>query len=379
MNIPIIISGGGLIGNYISLRLRKSGIQSKIIEKSNDLHDSNSSIRTITLNPRSIKLLQNEGIEISSSSIKNIFASDADGTGRINFSSDDIGYKELSSVIMFNELNAVLRKENVSNTLFNTEIKSINYDSANEETEIHLSNSTYYKSDLLIACDGRSSNVAKLYGFKNIGHSYDQTAATFLVNASAKNNHAYQVFSEKGIFALMPAPKGNNIFTVVWSLDNSLLEKYGLEDFIHKNLKYFERKLGYRMDIQSDILSFGLSNHYIDDYIRDSVVLLADSAHSIHPLAGQGVNLGFADADVFCSQIEKAYEQGFKINEPTYLRKYSIERESLNLMMLKSMDLFVNSFKNDNPYLRLIRNLGLNYVNKSKLLKAFFIERASGS
>ena len=96
MNIPIIISGGGLIGNYISLRLRKSGIQSKIIEKSNDLYDSNSSIRTITLNPRSIKLLQNEGIEISSSSIKNIFASDADGTGRINFSSDDIGYKDLS-------------------------------------------------------------------------------------------------------------------------------------------------------------------------------------------------------------------------------------------------------------------------------------------
>ena len=60
------------------------------------------------------------------------------------------------------------------------------------------------------------------------------------------------------------------------------------------------------------------------------------------------MNLGFADADVFCNQIEQAFHKGLKINEPTYLKKYSIEREALNLIMLKSMDLFVNIFKNDN-------------------------------
>ena len=198
------------------------------------------------------------------------------------------------------------------------------------------------------------------------------------MKADTKATDAHQIFSDKGIFALMPAPKGENIFTVVWSLDNKFLDTESLDAYIHSNLGHFEKKLGCSINIQSDILSFKLSSHYIDSYIKDSVVLLADSAHSIHPLAGQGVNLGFADADVFCNQIEQAFHKGLKINEPTYLKKYSIEREALNLIMLKSMDLFVNIFKNDNPYLRLARNLGLNYVNKSKLAKVFFIGKASG-
>ena len=378
MNIPIIISGGGLIGNYISLRLRRSGIQSKIIERNDELYNSDSGIRTITLNPKSVELLQYEGIKIASSSIKNIYAYDADGTGKINFSSDDIDSIDLYKVVMFNELNSALKEQNISNTLYETQIDGISYNSNNEKTEINLSDSSIYKTDLLVACDCKASNVAKIYCFKNTAHSYNQTAATFLVKADTKATDAHQIFSDKGIFALMPAPKGENIFTVVWSLDNKFLDTESLDAYIHSNLGHFEKKLGCSINIQSDILSFKLSSHYIDSYIKDSVVLLADSAHSIHPLAGQGVNLGFADADVFCNQIEQAFHKGLKINEPTYLKKYSIEREALNLIMLKSMDLFVNIFKNDNPYLRLARNLGLNYVNKSKLAKVFFIGKASG-
>ena len=378
MNIPIIISGGGLIGNYISLRLRRSGIQSKIIERNDELYNSDSGIRTITLNPKSVELLQYEGIKIASSSIKNIYAYDADGTGKINFSSDDIDSNDLSKVVMFNELNSALKEQNISNTLYETQIDGISYNSNIEKTEINLSDSSIYKTDLLVACDGKALNVAKIYGFKNTAHSYNQTAATFLVKADTKATDAHQIFSDKGIFALMPAPKGENIFTVVWSLDNKFLDTESLDAYIHSNLGHFEKKLGCSINIQSDILSFKLSSHYIDSYIKDSVVLLADSAHSIHPLAGQGVNLGFADADVFCNQIEQAFHKGLKINEQNYLKKYSIEREALNLIMLKSMDLFVNIFKNDNPYLRLARNLGLNYVNKSKLAKVFFIGKASG-
>ena len=345
MNIPIIISGGGLIGNYISLRLRRSGIQSKIIERNDELYNSDSGIRTITLNPKSVELLQYEGIKIASSSIKNIYAYDADGTGKINFSSDDIDSNDLSKVVMFNELNSALKEQNISNTLYETQIDGISYNSNNEKTEINLSDSSIYKTDLLVACDGKASNVAKIYGFKNTAHSYNQTAATFLVKADTKATDAHQIFSDKGIFALMPAPKGENIFTVVWSLDNKFLDTESLDAYIHSNLGHFEKKLGCSINIQSDILSFKLSSHYIDSYIKDSVVLLADSAHSIHPLAGQGVNIGFADADVFCNQIEQAFHKGLKINEPTYLKKYSIEREALNLIMLNSIDLCIYFFK----------------------------------
>ena len=146
MNIPIIISGGGLIGNYISLRLRRSGIQSKIIERNDELYNSDSGIRTITLNPKSVELLQYEGIKIASSSIKNIYAYDADGTGKINFSSDDIDSNDLSKVVMFNELNSALKEQNISNTLYETQIDGISYNSNIEKTEINLSDSSIYKT-----------------------------------------------------------------------------------------------------------------------------------------------------------------------------------------------------------------------------------------
>jgi 2-octaprenylphenol hydroxylase len=175
----------------------------------------------------------------------------------------------------------------------------------------------------------------------------------------------------------MPSPI-ESTYTVVWSIDNSLLKNTSIQDFVNENLSYFEKKLGYKMRISSEILSFNLSNHYFKEYIKDSVVLLADAAHSIHPLAGQGVNLGFADADIFCKKVENAHRLGFSLNEPTFLSKYSIERKALNLFMLKSMDLLLESFKVRNVYFNFLRGVGLKSLNKSKMIKAFFIKRASG-
>ncbi len=377
MIVPITISGGGLIGNYISRRLRRSGIESIIIEKNKPPQNKLDSIRTITLNPKSIELLEKEGINIASSSIQKIIASDGNSSGKIVFSSSDIGYSELSSVVMFDDLNKALQEGNLNNTLFETQINSIKYIHEDKLTSIELSSGSKIISEVLVACDGKNSNVAKLYNFENKAHSYNQTAATFLVQADSDITHAHQIFSEIGIFALMPAPK-ENIFTVVWSINNLHIENLDIKDFVIDNLKYFEDKLGHKMILSSKILNFELSNHYFKNYIKDSVVLMADSAHSIHPLAGQGVNLGFEDADIFCEKIEDAYSLGLKLNEPTFLKQYSIEREALNYLMLKSMDLFLDFFNLKNLYLRLIRGMGLNMVNKSKFLKTFFIKRASG-
>ena len=97
------------------------------------------------------------------------------------------------------------------------------------------------------------------------------------------SSEAHQFFSEIGIFAYMPSPI-ESTHTVVWSIDNSLLKNISIRDFVNENLSYFEKKLGHKMQISSKLLSFNLSNHYFKEYIKDSVVLLADAAHSIHPL-----------------------------------------------------------------------------------------------
>ena len=91
MNVPIIISGGGIIGNYISVRLKRHNIESLIIEKSSETQDYSSGVRTLTLNNHSLSLLQKEKIEVESAPIDQINALDGEGTGRIKFLSDDIG------------------------------------------------------------------------------------------------------------------------------------------------------------------------------------------------------------------------------------------------------------------------------------------------
>ena len=106
--------------------------------------------------------------------------------------------------------------------------------------------------------------------------------------------------------------------------------------------------------------------------------MLGDAAHSIHPLAGQGINLGFADADVFCEEVIKGFEKSVHLEKKLILKKYEIRRKNMNLIMLKSMDFFVTLFRSDNLYIKLLRNIGFSMVNKTQFLKRFFINHAAG-
>ena len=129
MDTPITISGGGIIGNYISLRLKKNNINSIIVEKSEDSELPPGGIRTLTLNQQSLSMLQNVGIDPETALISKIIVSDGEGTGRIQFSAEDIEEKNLSYVVMFNDLANMLMKAQKENTIFSNEVQSIqNFD-----------------------------------------------------------------------------------------------------------------------------------------------------------------------------------------------------------------------------------------------------------
>jgi ubiquinone biosynthesis UbiH/UbiF/VisC/COQ6 family hydroxylase len=382
MEASIVISGGGIIGNYISLRLSKSNISSVIIEKSEESFSNGEGIRTLTLNDQSLMMLKDIGINPLSSPINEINVMDGEGTGKIQFSSKDISTNSLSHVVVFNDLRDELLDLCKEKTIFNSEVEAIQNLNDELDPEILISNGETIKAKLLAGCDGRNSNVAKIASLSNQTKDYLQTAVTFIVDVKdAEEEMAYQVFSERGIFALMPMPKKDSIknrHTVVWSINNSELKDISIENYVKNNLPYFESKLSLSMSIDSQSLSFRLSNHYFENYISGPVVLIGDAAHSIHPLAGQGINLGFADADIFCEEIINSYNKGFALNDKTVLKRYEIRRKGMNLVMLKSMDFFVNFFNTNNLYLRLLRNWGLNSVNKTKFIKTFFIKHASG-
>ena len=380
MNPIVTISGGGIIGNYISLRLNQSSIESVVIEKSKNKISANKNIRTVTLNPYSKKLLDDVGIKIPYAKIKKINVFDGEGTGSIDFSSDEINEENLSFVVYFNDLEDALKRNVLKKTFFETEIKNFK-ENNNGKCEITLSNDQPINSIFLAGCDGRNSNVAKLASLKPVTSNYEQTAITFTASANLKNPYtAYQIFSERGIFAIMPLPSSTDqsFYTIVWSVDNLQIEEQSIENFIKENISYFEKKLKANIKINSDILSFSLSNHHFENYVTGSLVLIGDAAHSIHPLAGQGINLGFADADAFCEEIINAYQAKINIDKHLVLKRYEIRRKNMNLLMLKSMDFFVNLFKSNNLYIKLLRNFGLSRVNKTQFLKKFFINHASG-
>ena len=383
MDAIVTISGGGIIGNYISSRLNNLNIKCVVVEKYQKVFSSESNIRTLTLNPISKKLLDDIGIEVPSAAVKEISVFDAEGSGKIVFDASEINHDNLSYVVFFDDLLKALQESEHSKIIFDNEIININEDTDDEFCEVLLKSKDVIKTTFVAGCDGRNSNVAKITGQKSKRSDYNQTAITFTtISENIDEGRAFQIFSERGIFAVMPLPNNNHgaTHTIVWSINNSKLKNQtSIEDYVSKNIHYFEKKLNTQYKICSDLISFKLSNHYFEDYVSSSTVLIGDAAHSIHPLAGQGINLGFADADVFCEEIINSYNKTRKINKNITLKRYEIRRKKMNLLMLRSMDFFVELFKSQNLLLILLRNIGLSGVNKIKFLKTFFINHAAGN
>ena len=372
MQQPIVISGAGILGCYISCALSLQGIDSIVLEKKDD--EVEDSVRTITLNPFSKNLLDKIGVENDYSMINKMEVKDFDGTGKIVFKSSEIGMDHLAYVSDFATLLIAVRKKASEKILYKEKI--INIDNKGNLNEVTLSSGKVIKTNLIISSDGKNSKLANK--IPKSDKDYFQTALTFLASAEKDMNmSAFQIFSDNGICAFMPTrKKGEDLVTVVWSISDDLIEN-GYEDFIEKNLEKISRKIGNSFQIRSEVRSFKLSSHNRSSYIDFPVVLVGDSAHSIHPLAGQGINLGFEDANSLVKKIIKTNESD-TLNFKESLDAYSNERRLQNEIMLKTMDGFVALFNERNPYIRFLRNFGLNAFNHSKFLKSFFVKAASG-
>ena len=372
MQQPIVISGAGILGCYISCALSLQGIDSIVLEKKDD--EVEDSVRTITLNPFSKNLLDKIGIENDYSMINKMEVKDFDGTGKIVFKSSEIGMNHLAYVSDFAALLMAVRKKASEKILYKEEI--IDIDNKGDFNKVTLSSGKVIKTNLIISSDGKNSKLANK--IPKSDKDYFQTALTFLASAEKDMNmSAFQIFSDNGICAFMPTrKKGEDFVTVVWSISDDLIEN-GYEDFIEENLEKISRKIGNSFQIRSKVQSFKLSSYNRSSYIDFPVVLVGDSAHSIHPLAGQGINLGFEDANSLVKKIIKINDSD-TINFKESLNAYSNERRLQNEIMLKTMDGFVALFNERNPYIRFLRNFGLNAFNQSKFLKSFFVKAASG-
>ena len=378
MSQSVLISGGGIVGSFLGLELAARKIPFKIIEKRPFASSGNDHIRSLTLNLSASERLDYLGVTTASSLIQRMNIFDGSGSGKLSFNCDEANIDYLAKVFSFNDLREALIKKVESSISIGDEITS--FKSMESGIQASLSNGSTLETNLLVIAEGRNSTLAQSIASENFSKDYEQVAKTFLVEIPELNaEEAIQVFHEKEIFALMPYKNGTEInqFSVVWSMPKELAHDL-TSDNLSTQLQKFEKKLSCKIQATSELLSFPLSAHHLDEYCDQGVCVIADAAHSIHPLAGQGINLGISDAIILAEEIERAINAEKDIGQLALLKKYELRRKTLNASMIRGVDFLFNLFQQDNPYLRLGRNSGLKVVDKLSFLKKNFILHASG-
>jgi 2-octaprenylphenol hydroxylase len=183
---------------------------------------------------------------------------------------------------------------------------------------------------------------------------------------------------KRGPLAFLPIDDGR--CSIVWSTSpQETSELMALDDqaFCSALTLASDRMLG-EVEAVGPRAAFPLRLGHAETYIQPGLALVGDAAHAIHPLAGQGVNLGFLDAAALAETLIEARSSGRAIGSLSTLRRYERARKGGNMAMLAAMDAFKRTFSNEIPPLRLARNLGLSLADRAGPLKQLLVRRAMG-
>ncbi|KAJ4722934.1 Ubiquinone biosynthesis monooxygenase COQ6, mitochondrial [Melia azedarach] len=276
--------------------------------------------------------------------------------------------------------------------------------------ELSDGNSLYAK--LVVGADGGKSRVRELAGFKTTGWSYSQNAIICTIEHANENHCAWQRFLPAGPIALLPI--GDNFSNIVWTMnpkeasDCKLMNEDDFVKTVNHALDYGygphpkSSSLGSAdmwswlqgdatisarehfevppkvIKLASERMVFPLSLKHANDYVSKRVVLIGDAAHTVHPLAGQGVNLGFGDASTVSKIIAEGIAVGADIGEVSLLRKYEAERKPANIVMMAVLDGFQKAYSVDFGPLNILRAAAFNSAQYISPLKRSIISYASG-
>jgi 2-octaprenylphenol hydroxylase len=235
-------------------------------------------------------------------------------------------------------------------------------------------------ADLIVAADGAQSPLREWVGIQTKGWDYEQQGIVCTVTTELPHlKTARQRFLPEGPLAFLPLANPHQC-SIVWSNSTEeaqLLNQLSDEDFKHTLAKAFNHKLGKIVDV-SQRASFPLKLRHAEHYIEPGFALVGDAAHTIHPLAGQGVNIGFLDAATLAEIVIETHRKRRDIGSLHMLAKYQRRRKGDNIAIQLTMDAFKRVFGSNNPAIRLARQCGFNTVNNSSLLKNIFMHQASG-
>lgn len=381
-NSNIIILGCGLSGMLTALTFAKQGIKTTIIEARNTKNTSFfDDIRTTALTSASKAIFVQidiwEDVEKIAGAINDIYVADNKSPQMLHFASSELKAGEIMGYLVENTKFKKLLFEFVSSNPLISILDESPYskiENTNEYGSITTLNGTRLVCDLIVICDGRNS-LAKQRFFSNVlEKQYQQHAITFIAeHEKPHQGTAFEHFMVSGPFATLPLQSEHHS-SVVWTVpaeSAKALIELDPEEFNFLVQENFGSFLG-KVTIKSKVASFPLIAYSAQKYYNKRLVLVADTAHVIHPLAGQGLNQGIKDISTLIDMISQ-----FGANSHA-LSAYEKLRRQDNSIMLEITDTLNALFSNDSEILREARQIGFKAIESFPPFKKLLIKYAMG-
>ena len=394
MRADLLIVGAGMVGSALALALRHSGLQILLLDGGPltvKPFDAQAPFepRVSALSAASQRILERlgawEGIaQRRATPYSDMHVWDGSGTGQIHFSAASVHAQVLGHIVENRVVqDSLLERLHDSDVglLANARLEQLRR--SGDDWLLTLADGRRLRAPLVVAADGAHSAVRRLAGCDTREWDYLHHAVVTSVRCSAGHQAtAWQRFTDEGPLAFLPLTRGGqqDWCSIVWSTTPEQAERLmALDDaaFVQALERAFEGRLGSVLQADPRVC-VPLRQRHAKRYVEHGLALVGDAAHTIHPLAGQGVNLGFLDAAVLADVLGKACERGERLADVKVLSRYERRRMPHNLALMAAMEGFERLFQANPLPLRWLRNSGLKLVQQMPEAKAMFVRQALG-